>query len=109
MREDPDDVPNYEGLIIRGHTMERENGPHTSGGMEATEIDDKPTTRLEDTPVVDDDGTVDMEGLSKSGHAYPSGDPEPIYDSDEVFLGFLAGALLSSAAWGAVWVAAITV
>ena len=26
------------------------------------------------------------------------------YDSDEVFLGFLAGALLSSAAWGAVWI-----
>jgi len=70
---------------------------------------EKPTTLLEDTSVVDDDGTVDMAGMSKSGHAYPSGDPEPTYDSDEVFLGFLAGALLSSAAWGAVWVAAITV
>jgi len=29
--------------------------------------------------------------------------------SDDVFFGFIAGALLSSAAWGAVWVAAITV
>ena len=67
---------------------------------------EKPTTRLEDTPVVDDDGTVDMAGMSKSGHAYPSGDPEPTYNSDEVLLGFIAGALLSSAAWGAVWVVA---
>jgi len=69
---------------------------------------EKPTTRLEDTPVVDDDGTVDMAGLSKSGHSYPS-DDRPTYDSDEVFLGFIVGALLSSAAWGAVWLTAITV
>ena len=66
---------------------------------------EKPTTRLEDTPVVDDDGTVDMEGMSKSGHAYPP-DDRPTYDNDEVFLGFIVGALLSSAAWGAVWVVA---
>jgi len=38
-----------------------------------------------------------------------SSDDRPTYDSDEVLLGFFAGALLSSAAWGAVWVAAITV
>jgi len=28
---------------------------------------DKPVVRLEDTPVVSDDGTVDMAALSKSG------------------------------------------
>ena len=36
-------------------------------------------------------------------------DDRPTYDSDEVLLGFISGALLSSAAWGAVWLTAITV
>jgi len=35
-----------------------------------------------------------------------SSDDRPTYDSDEVLLGFIAGALLSSAAWGAVWIVA---
>lgn len=70
---------------------------------------DKPTRRLEDTPVVDD-GDVDMADLSKSG-THP--ETEPTFDGqavskapnpDDFFFGFIVALLLSSVVWGAVWI-----
>jgi len=61
-------------------------------------MSDKPTVRLEDTPVVADDGTVDMASLSKSGLDVEASTLEinaDAVEADELFDAFIAGFMLS--------------